>query len=63
LRQIAENLWVRRYRLTLLGLQIGRTVTVMRLANGKRLIHSTAPFSGDDVAESACSASRRGWWM
>jgi hypothetical protein len=48
--QIAENLWVLRYPLTLLGAKIGRNVTVIRLASGKLIVHSTAPFSADDVA-------------
>ena len=40
-----------RYPLRLLGMAIGRTVTVIRLSSGKLLIHSTAPFSPDDVAK------------
>jgi hypothetical protein len=48
--QIADNLWVLRYPLTLLGAKIGRSVTVIRLASGKLIVHSTAPFSADDVA-------------
>ena len=48
--RIAENLWVLRYPLRLLGVAIGRTVTVIQLASGKLVIHSTAPFTPADVA-------------
>lgn len=47
--RVADNLWVLRYPLRLLGVSIGRTVTVIRLANGKLVIHSTAPFTSEDV--------------
>ncbi|HSH39058.1 MAG TPA: hypothetical protein VK993_09755 [Chthoniobacterales bacterium] len=50
MQQIAENLWLLGYPLTLLGMQIGRNVSVIRLANGKLIIHSTAPFSAPDIA-------------
>ena len=48
--EIADNLWVLRYPLRLVGVAIGRTVTIIRLASGKLVIHSTAPFTPDDVA-------------
>ena len=48
--RIAENVWVLRYPLRLLGVAIGRTVAVIRLASGKLVIHSTAPFTSTDVA-------------
>ena len=51
MQQIAENLWLLRYPLTLLGLQVGRNVVVIRLASGKLIIHSTAPFSAEDATE------------
>ncbi len=51
MQQIAENVWLLRYPLTLLGMQIGRNVSVIRLASGKLVIHSTAPFSAADVAK------------
>ena len=49
--QIAENLWLQHYSLTLLGLQIGRNVSVIRLASGQLIIHSTAPFTAADAAK------------
>ena len=50
MQQIAENLWLLRFPLRLLGLQIGRNVSVIRLASGKLIIHSTAPFDPNVVA-------------
>jgi hypothetical protein len=48
--EIAPNLWVLRYPLTVLGTNHGRTTTVIRLGSGKLVVHSMAPFSPDDVA-------------
>ncbi len=48
--EVAPNLWVLHYPLSILGTQHGRTVTVIRLATGQLVIHSMAPFSADDVA-------------
>ena len=50
MKQIAEDVWILRFPLTLLGMRIGRTVTVIRLHSGTVVIHSTAPFSETDVA-------------
>ena len=47
---LADNLWTLQYPLTMLGAHINRTVTIIRLASGKLVIHSTAPFSSEDVA-------------
>ena len=49
MHHVAENLWVLRYPLRLLGVEIGRTVTIIRLANGKFIVHSTAPFTAADL--------------
>jgi hypothetical protein len=43
-RQLAENLWLIQIPLRLLGTQIGRNVTVIRLPAGQLIVHSTAPF-------------------
>ncbi len=51
LRQLAENLWVRDYAFRMMGMSLGRRTTVMRLEDGRLVIHSTAPFSEDDVKE------------
>jgi hypothetical protein len=47
-QQLAENLWLLRYPLRFLGMQIGRNVTVVRVASGAVVIHSTANFTADD---------------
>ncbi len=49
-RPLAENLWLLAYPLKLLGADLRRNVTLIRLRSGKMVIHSTAPFSPDDVA-------------
>ncbi len=46
---LAENLWLLAYPLKMLGADLRRNVTLIRLRSGKIVIHSTAPFSPDDV--------------
>jgi hypothetical protein len=48
---IAENLWIKRYSLNLLGGHQDRVVTIIRLASGELIIHSTGPFTLADVTE------------
>ena len=50
MQAIAENLWTLQYSLTKLGVHINRTVTIIKLRSGELVIHSTAPFSPEDVA-------------
>jgi hypothetical protein len=50
LSSVAENLWMLVYPLKMLGADLRRNVTVIRLRSGKLVIHSTAPFSAEDVA-------------
>jgi len=50
MQQLADDLWVLRYPLTILGAQFGRTTTVIRIGR-ELLIHSTAPFSAEDIAK------------
>lgn len=50
MRQIADNLWLLQYPLSVLGTQHGRNVTVIRLRSGRLVVHSMAPFSEEDVA-------------
>lgn len=50
MEQLAGNLWVFRYDLGLMGLPIGRTVVVLRLASKGLVIHSTGPFTVSDTA-------------
>jgi len=51
LRPFAENVWLLPYPLKMLGVDLHRNVTIIRLNSGKLVIHSTAPFSPEDVAE------------
>ena len=48
--KIAENLWLLRYPLSILGAEIGRTVTLIRLSSGEVLVHSTGPFTLEDIS-------------
>lgn len=50
LQTIAPNLWLRAYPLKLLGVNLGRNVTIIRLASGSVIVHSTGPFAVGDVA-------------
>jgi hypothetical protein len=50
LQPIAENLWLLAYPLKMLGADLRRNVTVIRLRSGKLIIHSTAPFTPAEVA-------------
>ena len=45
-----ENLWLLSYPLPLLGADLQRNVTVIRLKSGAVVIHSTGPFTLEDVA-------------
>ncbi len=49
--RLADDIWLFPYRLTALGVNIGRNVTVIRLKSGQLVIHSTAPFTAADTAE------------
>jgi len=48
MQSIANDLWTLRYPLSILGANFGRTTTVIRLG-GELLIHSSAPFTSDEV--------------
>jgi hypothetical protein len=49
-QSIAPNLWLLPYPLKMLGVNLGRNVTIIRLASGKLIVHSTAPFTVRDIA-------------
>lgn len=49
MKQLAENLWIKGYPLSVLGTRHGRNVTVIRLSSGDLIIHSMAPFPAPDV--------------
>lgn len=48
-RQIAEDVAVLSFPLRAFGIDFGRNVTLMRMRDGRLVIHSTADFSADDV--------------
>lgn len=49
LRQLAPEIWLAQYPQRLLGIEIGRNVTVMRLSDRRLVIHSTAPFTAEHI--------------
>ncbi len=49
-RQIAEDVVLMQFPLRGFGIDFGRNVTLLRLRDGRVVIHSTAPFSQADVA-------------
>jgi hypothetical protein len=51
MKQLAENLWVKHYPLALLGTDLGRTLTIIRMSSGRLALHSMAPFSATNLAE------------
>ena len=61
MKQLAENLWLLRYPLKMLGADLHRNVTVLRLSSGELVIHSTGPFTPEDVA--AINALGRPRWI
>ena len=62
MKQLADNLWFLQYELSLLGADLHRNVTVMRLASGDLVIHSTGPFTAPDVAAIRAEGTPR-WLM
>lgn len=50
MKRLAENLWLLTYPLRMFGADMRRNVTVIRLASGELIIHSTAPFDPADTA-------------
>lgn len=49
LREITADIWLAQYSQRLLGIDFGRNVTLIRLENGRLVIHSTAPFTAEDI--------------
>jgi hypothetical protein len=49
-RQLADDVVLLQFPWRVLGIDFARNVTLLRLADGRLLIHSTAPFSPEDVA-------------
>ena len=61
MQAIADQLWITRFPLRQAGCEIGRMVTVIRLASGELVIHSTAPFEPAQVE--ALEALGRPRWL
>ncbi len=51
MKQLDENLWLLTYPNKVLGMNLMRNVSVMRLPSARLIIHSTAPFSEQDVLD------------
>jgi len=51
MNELAPDLYLQCHPLSLLGCQLGRNVTVIRLRSGKLIIHSTAPFTKVNLKE------------
>jgi hypothetical protein len=49
-RQLADDVAVMRYPLRAFGIDFGRNVTLLRLRDGRLVVHSTARFTPEDVA-------------
>jgi hypothetical protein len=49
-RQISDDVVVMSYPMRTLGIDFRRNVTLLRLGDGRVVIHSTAPFTGPDIA-------------
>ena len=50
MQNLAENVWLLSFPLKHLGFDMGRNVTVLRLDRSQLVIHSTGPFTPDNVA-------------
>src|SRR5215212_6600917 len=48
-RQISDDVALMQYPFRVLGIDFARNVTLLRLRDGRVVIHSTAPFSPSDV--------------
>ena len=57
-----ENIYVLRYPLKVMSCSLGRVVTVIRTQSGKTLIHSTAPFSEEEI-KSIRQIGKPGWLL
>jgi hypothetical protein len=60
--ELAKNIWVLPYSLTLFGADLRRMVTVIRLHTGELVIHSTGPFTPEDVAK-IIGLGKPGWLL
>lgn len=49
MKQVDGNIWIKGYPLSIFGTRHGRNVTVIRLNDGRLIIHSMAPFPAADI--------------
>lgn len=57
---VVDGVWLSRFPLSMLGMKLGRNVTLLLLSSGQSVIHSTAPFAPNDV-EAILSVGEPGW--
>jgi hypothetical protein len=50
MRSVADGVWLLTYPLTLMGVEVGRNVTILRLDDSRLVIHSTGPVGPKDEA-------------
>lgn len=62
LESLADGLWLARFPFSTAGIELGRNVSILRLSSGKTIVHSTAPFTPEDVAEIQ-SVGDPGWLL
>jgi hypothetical protein len=48
---LCKNVWMLSYPLRRLGWDIRRNVTIIKLASGRLIMHSTGPFAPDDIRD------------
>ena len=51
MQKLADNIFLQRHPLSLMGCRMGRNVTLIRLSSGQVIIHSTANFSDAERSE------------
>jgi hypothetical protein len=49
-REIADDVALMAFPWRTLGIEFGRNVTLLRLSDGRVIVHSTAPFEDEDIA-------------
>ena len=50
IQELATDVWLLSFPLKLLGVDVRRNVTILRLRHSRLVIHSTGPFTAEDVA-------------
>lgn len=50
MQSFGESIWLKSFHFTVLGMDLGKTTTLIRLRSGKLVLHSAGPFTDGDVA-------------